>query len=223
MLLHIPQILSAEDLVRVREMVSALELVSGSGTATGIAASVKNNLQLPHDHQATIAAGAFLISRLRANPLFELAAQPRAFSRPLFSRYDTGMSYGFHLDAPIMDAGPAMRTDIATTVFLSAKDDYDGGELVSETGLGEQGFKGDAGDCVIYPATTFHRVAEVTRGTRMVAAFWIQSLVRDPAKREILYDLGCSQFYLDVMGGAGPYTERIRRSYNNLLRLWAEL
>jgi PKHD-type hydroxylase len=226
MLLHLKKALSDEHLARLAEMTAGEPFVDGGGTATGAAASVKRNLQLPPESEKVQAAGAYLIDCLGTQPLLQLAVQPRAFVQPLFSRYEVGMSYGYHLDSPILTRGQTIRSDVSLTVFLSPATDYDGGELVIDVGSESLSIKGDVGDCVVYPSSTFHRVAEVTRGVRLVSALWAQSLVRDPAQREILYDLGCVLQYFDVLGGAGggaAYADRIRRSYNNLFRQWAEL
>ena len=116
-----------------------------------------------------------------------------------------------------------MRADVAVTVFLNDPQSYQGGELVIQTSFGEFRYKGKAGDCVIYPASTFHRVDRVAEGIRMVAVLWVQSTVRDPAKRRILYDLGCTMQYLDVFASGNPDAEKVRRCYLNLVRCWAEL
>jgi PKHD-type hydroxylase len=223
MLLHLPKVLDADQLSRLRELISRGSFVDGKATADGGAASVKRNLQLDPESAPTREAGAYLVECLGAHPLFRLAALPRSFSQPLFSRYEPGMSYGTHLDSPVMYRGGILRTDISTTVFLSDPASYEGGELVIETTSGEQSFKGDAGDCVLYPGTSFHRVNELTRGTRSVSAFWIQSLVRDSARREILYDLALSLEFLEATGGAGPYRDRLRRCHGNLVRMWADV
>jgi PKHD-type hydroxylase len=223
MLVHLEKALDADQLARLKEMVAKERFVDGKGTAEGSAAAVKNNLQLPPESEATRAAGAYLLECLGAHPLFQLAAQPRALSPPLFSRYEAGMSYGIHLDAPVMYRGGILRTDVSVTVFLNDPGEYDGGELVIETATGEQCFKGAAGDCVLYPATTLHRVAEVTRGVRLVSAFWVQSMVRDASRREILYDFGFALEFLELTGGGGPYRERLRRCHVNLMRMWADV
>ncbi len=222
MLLHLKKALKEEHLGRLRELTAGEPFVDGTGTATGAAAGVKRNLQLSPESEKTRAAGAYLIDCLGTEPLLQLAVQPRAFVQPLFSRYEAGMSYGYHLDAPILTRGQTIRSDVSLTVFLNSASEYDGGELVID--VGSESVKGDAGDCIVYPSSTFHRVAEVTRGVRLVSALWAQSLVRDPGRREILYDLGCVLQYFDVLGGGGAaYADRIRRSYNNLFRQWAEL
>ncbi|MBI4815940.1 MAG: Fe2+-dependent dioxygenase [Deltaproteobacteria bacterium] len=223
MILHLQGVLSAEQLGRLRELVAREPFVDGSSTASGSAAQVKRNLQLPADSELTREAGQYLVQCLRAHPLFHLAAQPKTFTQPLFSRYEPGMSYGTHLDAPVLTRGHVTRSDVSITVFLSKASEYDGGDLEIDIGSAKVRLKGDEGDCLLYPATSFHRVLEVTRGSRRVAALWVQSVVRDAAQREILYDLGCALQFYETFGGGGPYVERTRKSFNNLFRMWAEI
>ncbi len=223
MLFQFPKALSAEQLQRLRQLIRGKAFVVGASTATGAAARVKNNLQLPTDSDEARAAARFLLEALGTHPLVQLAVQPRAFAQPLFSKYEVGMSYGYHLDSPLIHRGQPIRSDVSITVFLNPMDEYDGGELMIDVGSQTVSVKGDAGDCVIYPSSTFHRVAEVTRGVRLVAVLWAQSLVRHDGQRDILFDLGCVLQYWISTGAGGEYTDHLRRSYNNLLRLWAEL
>jgi PKHD-type hydroxylase len=223
MLLHLKSVLGPTELARVRDLTAAEPFVEGRGTATGSAAAVKNNLQLRPESDRTAAAGAYLLDCLRAHPLFMMAVQPRGFAQPLFARYEAGMSYGYHLDAAVLHRAQTIRSDLSVTVFLNEPTEYDGGELIIDVGSESLTVKGDAGDCIVYPSTTFHRVAEVTRGVRLVSAVWAQSLVRDAARREVLYELGCAIRFYDVSGTGGPYLERLRRCEQNLLRLWIEM
>lgn len=223
MLLQLPKVLSAEQLRRLRELMGSRPFVAGATTATGAAAKVKNNLQLPTECDEARAASRYLLESLTAHALVQLAVQPHAFAQPLFSRYDVGMSYGYHLDAPMLHIAQPIRSDVSMTVFLNRGDEYDGGELMLDEGSQTLSIRGDAGDCVIYSSSKFHRVAEVTRGVRLVAVLWVQSLVRHEAQREILFDLGCALQYLHSTGEGSTYTDHIRKSYNNLLRLLAEL
>jgi PKHD-type hydroxylase len=223
MLVQVAKALDDKQLAELREMLASEAYVLGTSTASGAAAQVKNNLQLPPESANTKQAGAYLLACLADHPLFGLAVQPRSFAQPLFSRYEPGMSYGQHLDAPLLHRGQTIRSDVAITVFLNGRDDYDGGELVVELGTESLRIKGDAGDCIVYPSSTLHSVTEVTRGVRLVSALWAQSLIRDPARREILYDLGCALQFYELMMSDSPYLDRLRKSYSNLFRLWAEL
>jgi len=191
-------------------------------TASGSAVQVKSNEQLDVQTDLARQAGQLLIDKLRTNPLFEAATLPARIVPPRFSRYRTGMRYGDHLDAPLMTGLPPLRTDIAVTVFLTDPGGYAGGELVIDTDYGVQRFKGGAGDCVIYPAHMFHRVEFVSAGERIVAFFWIQSLVREPARRRILFDLAGVTEFLDQTSPSGAHIETLRRCHANLIRMWAD-
>jgi PKHD-type hydroxylase len=206
------EVLSANDLAEVKALLSTETFIDGRATSL---LAHKKNLQLPLDSPAGRKAGALIVERLRAHETFSLAVQPLAIHPPLFSRYEEGMEYPEHIDVGIMGG---MRTDVALTLFLSDREAYEGGELVVNTGIGSRSYRLDAGDAIAYPATTIHQVARVRRGTRLVAVLWAQSLVRDPARREILYDLGLSLRSL-ANSSCGP---RLLRSYWNLVRLWAE-
>jgi PKHD-type hydroxylase len=143
---------------------------------------------------------------------------------PFYARYTPGMRYGNHVDDPIMGTDEGLyRTDIAITIFLNDPANYDGGELVVNTAFGEQQVKLPAGDGVMYPASSLHRVAEVTRGERLVAVTWVQSLVRDPAQRELLYELNQARERLLKEAPDSPDTARINTVYVNLFRMWSEL
>jgi PKHD-type hydroxylase len=202
-------------------MISAGEFVPGARTAAGSAAQVKNNEQLHAQSDIARQAGQLLIEKLRQSAVFEAATLPARIVPPRFSRYQTGMCYGYHLDAPLMGSLPPVRTDIAVTVSLTEPGNYDGGELIIDTDYGTQRFKGGPGDCIIYPAHLFHRVEEVSRGERVVGFFWIQSLVRDPEQRRMLFDLAGVIEFLDQTSPPGQYVETLRRCSANLIRMWA--
>jgi PKHD-type hydroxylase len=222
-LLQLEQVLSSKEVENILALLAGEQLVGGSRTALGSAAAVKRNLEFDRDAAGTHAAALAIVDHLTNHPLFELAVQPRSFSDPIFSRYEPGMEYGFHLDAAIMRRTSPVRADVAVTVFLSDPQSYDGGELVIRTSFGEFRYKGNVGDCVVYPASTFHRVNRVAQGIRTVAILWVQSSIRDPAKRHILYDLGCTMQYLDLFAGENPDADKLRRCYLNLVRCWAEV
>lgn len=206
------KVLTVNDIARVNAVISYTAFVDGR--ATSVLAG-KKNLQLPLGSEAARKAGGIVVECLRAHDTFDLAVQPLMIHPPLFSRYEQGMEYPDHIDVAIMGG---IRTDVALTVFLSERDAYDGGELVVDSGNGMRRYRLDAGDAIAYPASTVHHVAQVTRGARLVAVLWVQSLVRDALQREILYDLGLSMRSLED-SSCGP---RLSRSYWNLLRLWAE-
>ena len=195
----------------------------GKQTATGKTRLVKNNLVVPLDHQCSKAAGHVLLERLAKHEGFRAAALPKTILPFRFCRYDVGMGYGSHLDLPLMPtAGGAMRTDISMTVFLTDPGDYDGGELVFASEYGEQRLRGSRGEAVLYPASTFHRVEPVTRGSRLVAVSWIQSMVRDATNRRILFDLAQVASGLDGDESQTQRANLVRKAYYDLMRLWVE-
>ncbi|WP_434427086.1 Fe2+-dependent dioxygenase [Nannocystis pusilla] len=209
----IKNVLSLEDLTQIRASLMNEAFIDGRATST---LAGKNNLQLPQEGATYEAASALVRRRLLANESFQLAVYPRTLTSPLFSKYEMGMEYPEHVDSAVMGG---CRADVAVTLFLSELDAYEGGELVVDTGNGERRYRLDAGDAIAYPASTLHRVARVARGTRLVAVMWVQSLIRDPAKRQLLHDLGSAVNDLKE----SVYSARVRRSHANLLRLWAEL
>jgi PKHD-type hydroxylase len=210
-----------EIVTQIRARISGGRFVSGRETATGGAKSIKHNLQLTGNDPAEGRAVELLVGALQAHPLFQVATWPDAMMRPMFCRYQAGMRYGDHIDGAIMGEPPNLiRCDIAVTVSLSDASEYDGGELVIDTAGLPQAWKGGAGDVIVYAADTLHRVAEVTRGTRDVAVLWIQSLVRDPARRRILFDLRSALDAMDLASTPHPQVDAIRRSYFNLIRMW---
>ena len=222
MLLEIAKVIDPDMVGRLLEMICTGEFVSGLKTATGCAAQVKDNEQLDVQSDVALRAGQLLIDKLRQNPVFSAATLPARIVPPRFSRYRPGMRYGDHLDAPLMGGLPPIRTDIAVTLFLADPSSYDGGELAIETDYGIQRFKGEAGDCVIYPADAVHRVEPVSRGERVAGFFWIQSLVRDPAKRRIVFDLAGVVEFFDQTAQPGMHIETLRRCNVNLIRMWAD-
>lgn len=221
MLLEIERVLGAEDLGAVRASLARAEFASGKATARGAAERVKNNLELPRSSVAAKEGGDIVLRCFRNHAIADAATAPKAILPPMFNRFDAGMSYGNHLDWPLADE-PQLRCDVSVTLFLSEPADYDGGELVIETDYGARACKGRAGDCVIYPSSMLHRIEPVTRGSRVAAVFWIQSLVRNPDCRRILFDLWSVANATDLAGNGGAIAARLRRSYCNLLRMWAE-
>jgi len=221
MLLEIERVLSPDDLTALRAVLARAEFTSGKATAKGDAERVKHNLELPRTSVAAKEAGAIVLRCFRDHPIADAAAAPKAILPPMFNRFDPGMSYGNHLDWPLA-SDPQLRCDISVTIFLSDPSDYDGGELVIETDYGARACKGSAGDCVLYPSSMLHRIEPVTRGSRLAAVFWIQSLVRNPDCRRILFDLWSVSSATDLANKGGALSARLRRSYCNLLRMWSE-
>lgn len=223
MLIVVPQVLPREEALSLGRRIAAADWVDGNVTSGALAALAKRNRQLPEQSPAAAAARARVQQALAASPLFLSAALPKAIYPPLFNRYGVGEGFGDHIDNAIrLDpaTGTRLRTDLSATLFLS--EDYDGGELVIEGGFGRVAYKCAAGDMVLYPSTSLHRVTEVTRGERISSFFWLESLVRDADAREMLFDLDQSIQQLTMeRGGDDGEVLRLAKVYHNLIRRWA--
>lgn len=223
MIVTLPDLLDEATLGAVRDALGGAPWQDGKGSAHGRTKEVKNSRVLARDHASSRAASTLLLERLSQHRGFKAAALPKVIMPLEFCRYDAGMGYGEHLDLPLMGtATGAMRTDISLTVFLSDGADYDGGDLVFETDYGTQRVHGRAGEAVLYPASTWHRVEPVERGCRLVAISWIQSQIRDPQKRRVVFDLAQVATALDAAGGQEEQAQSVRKSQFSLLRFWAE-
>jgi PKHD-type hydroxylase len=226
MMLLIPGVLSGDELADCRRALGDAAWVDGRGTAGHLSAAVKDNQQLHWRDPTAQRLGPLVVERLRANPMFLSAALPRAILPPLFNRYAGGGQYGTHLDGairPVEGTGDQLRTDLSLTLFLSDPADYDGGELVIEDLFGERAIKLPAGDAVLYPGTSLHRVTPVTRGERLAAFTWAQSLVRADDERSLLFQLDVAIQQIPDPDGAGQASKvRLSNVYHNLLRRWAE-
>ena len=211
-------VLSQDAVAQLLAQLARASFVDGKATASGVAKQAKHNLQAERGESVPFAAlDELIFSALRSSSEFQMFAYPRRILPPSYSRYEPGMEYGTHIDGAIMGGGHPMRTDLAMTLFLSAPDSYDGGELIIEQSFGEHEIKLPAGEAVVYPASSLHRVAPVTRGARMAAVTWIQCSVRDERLRAILYDLGrTSQDAEAAQDSAGLLL--LSKCYHNLLR-----
>ena len=225
MLLHVENVLTPDQVARCRETLQTQAWVDGRVTAGEQSALAKRNLQVPEDAPAARELGEMILSVLGANETFVSAALPLRVFPPLFNRYDAGMRFEAHVDNAIRFAGPVrFRTDVSATLFLTDPEDYDGGELIVEDAYGEHAVKLPAGDMILYPATSLHRVAPITRGSRWAAFFWAQSMVRADAQRSLLYDLDNAIQAMTVKVGQGDAAVvSLTRTYNNLLRMWADV
>ena len=225
MLSHIEGVLTAEQVAMVREKLSAAAWVDGRVTAGEQSARAKNNLQVPEDHPVARELGDLILGSLGRNPMFVSAALPLRVFPPLFNRYEEGMAFGVHVDNAIRFAGPVrFRTDLSCTLFLTDPTDYDGGELIVEDAYGEHAVKLPAGDLIVYPASSLHRVAPITRGSRWASFFWAQSMVRSDEQRTLLHDLDNTIQALSVKVGQGDaQVVALAGTYNNLLRMWADV
>jgi PKHD-type hydroxylase len=217
-------VLEADDLARIRAGLAETAFAPGKRTAGAAARAVKQNLQTDGADPRVEALERFVLEALRRHPLFEIAARPARISRLLFSRYEPGMTYGAHTDDALMGRGSArLRTDLAFTLFLTNRADYEGGELVIESALGEQVIGLEAGDAILYPAGSIHHVAPIVKGVRLAAVGWVQSAVAEASRREILFDLSVTRTRLSEAGVAREDLLPLDKSIANLLRLWAQI
>lgn len=229
MMLHIPQVLSGDALAQVWALLHEATWVSGGVSAGSQATQAKRNEQLPLDSPALPQIQALVLAAVERHALLFSAALPKRIFPPMVNRYCGALNtYGDHVDAAIRHwrdaSGTAqrLRTDLSATLFLARPEDYDGGELVMAGSLGAPRVKLAAGDLVLYPASTVHRVEPVTRGARVAAFFWIESLVRQDAQRQLLFDLDLNLMALRERHGDSPETVRLTGVYHNLLRQWAD-
>jgi PKHD-type hydroxylase len=226
MMVHVPNVLTPEQVARCREVMERADWVDGNVTAGHQSMKVKHNLQLPENSPAARELGGMVMKALARNNLFFSAVLPKQVYPPLFNRYDAGMVFGAHVDNAIRDhadAGVRVRTDVSSTLFISAPEDYDGGELVVEDTYGSHTVKLPAGDLIVYPGTSLHNVTPITRGSRIASFFWTQSLIRDESKRSLLFDLDMSIIQLTHDHPTHPSIVRLTSIYHNLLRDWAEV
>jgi PKHD-type hydroxylase len=226
MLLQITAVLTAEEVHGVRRSLTGAAWADGRLTAGYQSAEVKSNLQLPQSDPAAAAASNLVVRALERNATFVSATLPHHVYPPLFNRYAPGMGFGAHVDNAVRQIPGTphrLRTDVSATLFLSAPEEYDGGELVIEDLYGVHCVKLAAGDMVVYPASSLHRVEPIIRGVRDAAFFWIQSMVRDDSARALLYDMDLSIRELTAGGGDARSLLRLTSCYHNLLRRWADL
>ncbi len=224
MLLTIPGLLDQAQLEKIHQLLAAAPFVDGKLTAGFAAARVKDNLELQADPACMKLLIRILMASLGHHETFRFGTLPHRVADPIFARYQPGMTYGDHVDDPVMGStGPRFRSDIAMTIFLNRPETYAGGELAVRTPFGEKQFKLLAGDAVIYPASSLHRVTPVTEGERLVALTWVQSYVRDPAQRELLYELNLVREKRLQEAPEEETTAYLDRCYANLLRMWAEV
>lgn len=224
MLLSLPAVLKPDEIALARDSLGGARFVDGRLSAGAAARRVKRNEETEAGAARLERLNRLVMESLARHPGYRGGALPLHAATPMYARYAPGMSYGEHLDDPIMGGGGMLyRSDVAVTLFLSSPREYDGGELVIRTTFGEQAVKSPAGDAVLYPASSFHRVAPVTGGERVVALTWVQSLVRDPARRELLYGLGVARDILQQRAPEAEETAQVNAAYLNLIRMWSEL
>ncbi|MFA4897997.1 MAG: Fe2+-dependent dioxygenase [Brevundimonas sp.] len=228
MLLQIPEVFSKAEVAALRARLDAGPWADGNATSGHQSATAKKNLQLPEDSDVAKEVSALVVQALNANPMFVAAALPHTIFPPLFNRYEGGGEFGLHVDNAIRQSRTSgairIRSDLSATLFLSEPEDYDGGELIIEEMYGSQAIKLPAGDLVLYPSKSLHRVTPVTRGARVSSFMWMQSLVRDDADREILFRLDiATQRVASEKGPKDQAVIELTGVYHNLLRRWTEL
>jgi PKHD-type hydroxylase len=226
MMLHIPEVLNAVQVRDMRAALDAADWVDGRETVGDQGARVKRNRQLPERSPASLRLGEVILAALARNPLFFSAALPLRFVPPLFNRYEGGEHYGLHVDGSVRaipGTGQQLRTDLSCTLFLCAPEDYEGGELEVVDTYGVHEVKLPAGDLILYPSSSLHRVTPVTRGARVCSFFWLQSMVRDNQQRATLFELDQTIQKLRARLGETEETVSLTGQYHNLLRMWSEV
>ncbi|MFN3520948.1 MAG: Fe2+-dependent dioxygenase [Phenylobacterium sp.] len=227
MMLHVPEVLTKAQVSELRALIDAAPWVDGNVTSGAQSALAKRNEQLPEDGEAARRGAEAVQDALARSRLFVSAALPQKVYPPLFNRYAGGQTFGLHVDNAIRQSRHGdirIRTDLSATLFLSEPDDYDGGELTVEDTYGAHQVKLPAGDLILYPSTSLHSVEPVTRGTRVASFMWIQSMVRDDARRALLFDMDVSIQRLAMQLGQGEASVvALTGTYHNLLRMWAEV
>jgi PKHD-type hydroxylase len=225
MLLHVPKVLTVEQVDECRRQLDAADWLDGRVTAGHQSAKAKDNAQLSEDSPVARQLGQMILSALERNPLFLAGALPLKIFPPLFNRYAGGQSFGNHVDnavRQVRNTPHRVRTDISATLFLASPSEYDGGELMIDDTYGSHSVKLPAGDLVLYPSTSLHRVQPVTRGARVASFFWIQSMVRDDGERTLLFDLDLAVQRLGADAPDHPSVVQLTGIYHNLLRRWAD-
>lgn len=225
MMLHIPEVLSQEQLAHCRALLQQAEWENGLATAGVQAAGSKDNRQIPEHSPVLAQLRSIIVQALTHHPQFFSAALPHRILPPFINRYEGGGHYGNHVDNAIRYAhggGLGLRTDVSTTLFFSDPDEYEGGELVVEDTYGVHEAKLPAGDAIVYPSTSLHRVEPVTRGARLCSFLWTQSMVRSDWQRTQLYELDNTIQKLRLQVGDSQEVLALTAHYHNLLRLWAE-
>lgn len=226
MLIHIPNILSKQQVPEFRAQLEQSDWVDGRATVGLQGAQVKRNRQLPVDSPTARQLGEVILSAIYSNPLFVSAALPLRTVPPLFNAYEGGEHYGLHVDGAIRrlpNSNLSLRTDVSSTLFLSEPDDYEGGELVVQDTYGSHSVKLPAGDLILYPSSSLHKVEPVSRGTRVCSFFWTQSMVRSDWQRGLLFELDSNIQALRQQLGDSPEVLSLTGQYHNLLRQWSEV
>lgn len=222
MILTLPELITPDELAQIKRRIAGVEFTDGKSTAGELLQKVKHNQQIPWNHPVMKEITGVVMQAFSRCDAFMSVAQPRRLAAMLVSRYRPGMAYGLHVDAPIMAEPNHVRSDVSFTLFLNEPDTYGGGELAFESGSGESAFKLPARSAICYPTGQLHRVRPVEQGERLAVVGWVQSLVRDSAVRELLYDLSEAREQLAGKPEMQRALELLNKSYSNLLRRYAE-
>lgn len=223
MLITLKSVIDSEQLKVIQQAVTHAPYIDGKSSAGKQASKVKNNQEIDQQSEMGQQLAQVIIGNLSHNEEFKSAALPLRIASPYVAKYSSGMTYGQHIDDPVMGQEHRFRCDLACTIFLNEMDEYEGGELSIKTQFGDTEIKLPAGDAVLYPASSLHKVNEITQGERIVAVTWIQSLIRDPAQREILFDLSKARDKLMTNQPDSDITAQVDHSYTNLVRMWSEV
>ena len=226
MILHIPNVLSKEQLIECRKLLNEADWIDGKTTAGSQAVNVKNNFQLHEKDSLTTYLREIITSSLSSNPLFISSALPSHIISPFFNRYENGGNYGNHVDNAIMydmQKQKSYRTDISCSLFFTDPEEYEGGEMVIEDTFGTHEVKLPAGDLILYPSTSLHRVEPVTSGVRMVSFMWVQSMIRSAWRRSILFELDNTIQSLRLKHGETQEALNLSIHYHKLIQEWSEL
>lgn len=224
MIFQSQQVLNTQELETIQTLLQDAEFVDGKLSAGHYAQTVKENQQISQEEKAGDEIQEIVKKAIERDRLFQKAVRPKTIRSPLINCYQTGMFYGTHMDNAMMNKGAyKMRTDVSLTLFLSDPESYEGGELILDTTLGEQLFKLQAGDMIVYPSTMLHRVAEVKSGTRFAVVTWVQSLIKDASQREILFELDVVREAVFEKYGKTTEFDLLCKNFGNLFRQWSEV
>ncbi|HEU4484845.1 MAG TPA: Fe2+-dependent dioxygenase [Povalibacter sp.] len=225
MLLHIPGVLSREELTRIRRTLEDASWTDGRETVGIQGAQVKRNEQLPDAAPLKAELGKVILAALERSALFFAAALPLKILPPRFNRYAGGGEYGFHIDGAVMrlGGGEQLRSDVSCTLFLNEPDEYEGGDLVVSDTYGEHEVRLPAGDLIVYPSSSLHKVTPVTRGARLASFFWVQSMVRNDTQRRLLFEMDTAIESLRRANADAGAVLQLTGTYHNLLRMWADV
>ena len=220
---HIQALLTLQEIATLEQLISKATFADGKATASMAAKEVKNNLQLEADAEGTMdVIQQLLNAAIQSSPFFQAAAQPKKVHPFIISKYSTGKYYGWHVDSPIMGE-PAIRTDMAMTIFLSHPTAYEGGELMIQTSAGTMAVKPAKGDAILYPCQFLHCVNEIKSGERVAAVTWIQSNIQSTEQRQLLFELNQVHAVLQQKDKHAPETNALLQTYSNLFRMWADV